>query len=186
MLTDQATLKVVDVLSKLGVPWMLVGSMSSNYYGVERSTHDADFVVAVEELPLNAIAKELGDGFRLDPQMRFETITCTTMHRIHLRDIDFKIEIFHITDDAHDQARFARRRAIKDGERVLWLPTPEDVVVTKLRWSKLGARRKDIDDVANVIAVQGERLDWPYILAWCDQHGTRQLAERIRAAVPKI
>jgi hypothetical protein len=63
------------------------------------------------------------------------------------------------------------------------LPTPEDVIVTKLRWSKGGNRAKDVDDVVNVLKVQSDRLDLPYIRQWCDAHGTRALFERLVSVV---
>jgi hypothetical protein len=64
------------------------------------------------------------------------------------------------------------------------LPTPEDVIVMKLRWAEHGQRAKDIEDVRNVIAVQGEHLDWDYVHFWCDQHGTRQQLNAIRQSIP--
>jgi hypothetical protein len=67
-------------------------------------------------------------------------------------------------------------------ERLIWLPTPEDVIIMKLRW----ARVRDKDDVRAVMGVQGDRLDWGYIEGWCDRHGTRALLEEIRRTVPKI
>jgi uncharacterized protein YprB with RNaseH-like and TPR domain len=42
-------------------------------------------------------------------------------------------------------------------------------------------RAKDLMDVQNVISVQGDALDWPYIERWCDEHGSRPLLEKIRA-----
>jgi hypothetical protein len=64
------------------------------------------------------------------------------------------------------------------------VPTAEDVVVTKLRWSKHGQRAKDVDDVKNVLRVQAGGLDLPYIRHWCDLHGTRDLFERLLQSVP--
>ena len=46
------------------------------------------------------------------------------------------------------------------GNGEVWLPTAEDVIITKLRWSLLGRRSKDRDDARDVIAVQGDRIDW--------------------------
>ena len=60
-----------------------------------------------------------------------------------------------------------------------FVPTAEDVVITKLRWSKGGNRRKDAEDVENVIAVQADALDLAYIRQWTDQHGTRELFEQL-------
>ncbi|MEZ6121053.1 MAG: DUF6036 family nucleotidyltransferase [Pirellulaceae bacterium] len=50
----------------------------------------------------------------------------------------------------------------------VWLPTPEDVIVTKLRW----ARPKDLDDVENIITFHRNSLDWDYIREWTQQHGS--------------
>ena len=85
-----------------------------------------------------------------------------------------------MSDDVHDRERFARRRDVSMFGRRVSVPSPEDVVVTKLRWSQRGKRRKDMDDVKNVLAVQRDSLDWGYVRRWCDQHGTRELLEQLR------
>jgi len=46
------------------------------------------------------------------------------------------------------------------------------VIIQKLR----RRRRKDLDDVADVMAVQADRLDGAYIHGWCEHHGTRGAA----------
>jgi hypothetical protein len=90
------------------------------------------------------------------------------------------VELFLASDDPHDRERFRRRVRGETYGQTVWLPTPEDVIITKLRWSKQGKRNKDVDDVRNVIAVQGDALDWEYIHRWCDAHGTMGLLEQIR------
>ena len=84
-----------------------------------------------------------------------------------------------LSDDPHDKARFARRANVTFAGHAVSLPTPEDVIIMKLRWSKGGNRRKDVEDVENVIAVQGDVLDLPYIRQWADQHDTRELFEKL-------
>ena len=49
MTGNEATLAVIDALELCSIPYMLVGSYSSNVYGVERSTQDADFVIELVE-----------------------------------------------------------------------------------------------------------------------------------------
>ena len=51
-----------------------------------------------------------------------------------------------------------------------WIATVDDVVVTKLQWAEYAGREKDISDVRNVMAVQHEHLDWPYVEYWCGVH----------------
>jgi hypothetical protein len=178
--SDDATAAVIDALDALRIPYMMVGSFSSNFYGIPRATYDVDFVVELEGAAISALARHLRPQFQLDPQMTFETVAATRRYVLQLADSPFSAELFLLSDDAHDQERFARRVRVQAGARDVFVPTVEDVVVTKLRWSHSGRRTKDIDDVRNVIAIQGERIDWAYVNSWCDRHGTRELLEGVR------
>ncbi len=184
MTSEEAILAVIEALEALNIPYILVGSFSTSYYGVPRSTKDADFVIQLETQSVSQIAERLGTAFHLDPQMSFATTTMTSRHILGVVGIPFKIELFHLSDDPHDQERFRRQRRLKARQREVNLPTVEDVLVTKLRWA-LGAKRsKDGDDVRDVIAVQDRNIDWPYVYGWCDRHGTRELLDEIRRSIP--
>ena len=177
---------LLDVLNELGLDYMVVGSFSSNRYGVPRATKDADFVlriVAAERIQLFAM---LPPAFKVDPQVSFEMVTGTWRQIIQVPEIPFMIELFELSSDAHDQSRFSRRKKLTLLSRESWLPTPEDVIVQKLRWSKGAKRTKDFDDAVAVMGVQGEAsLDWPYIEIWCAAHGTLDvLAEAKAEAAP--
>ncbi len=186
MTSREATLAVIDLLETRGVPYMLVGSLSSNAYGIARSTEDADIVVELGSHSLPDIVRQLGPGFCLDPQLGFETITGTTSHLLRISDIPFTIEFFRLSADPHDQERFRRRVRVHLADRETVVPTAEDVIVTKLRWAVLGKRNKDADDVRDVIAVQGDAIDWDYVHRWCDQHGTREKLDEIRKSIPPL
>lgn len=183
MNSDEATVAVIDALDVLHIPYMLVGSFSTNFYGIPRSTHDADIVVQLQPGDVLALAKHLGPPFRLDPQMTFETVTATNRYILHLDESPFSIELFLLSSDPHDRERFARRRRERIPECEVFVPSAEDVIVTKLRWSLATGRRKDIEDVENVIAVQGDRIDWDYVHSWCDRHGTRELLDQVRRSL---
>jgi hypothetical protein len=186
MTGNEATLALIDSLEALSIPYMLVGSYSSNIYGVPRSTEDADFVIELGAHSISQIADCLGPEFLVDSQTSFETVTLTFRHIVRVVNLSFKLELFHLSGDEHDQLRFQRRRRITTMGRPVCVPTVEDVIITKLRWSKQAGRSKDRDDVRDVIAVQGDRIDWTYVQSWCDRHGTRALLDEIRASIPPI
>lgn len=135
---------------------MLVGSFSSNLYAIPRSTEDADFVVDLGERSILDVIRRVGPGLILNPQMSFETATGTTRHELSLADNPFKIELFPLSLDPHDQARFRRRVRARILGRDAWAPTAEDVIITKLRW----ARPKDKEDIRDLIAVQAGQIGW--------------------------
>jgi hypothetical protein len=184
MTGEEALARMADTLQARDIPFMVVGSFTTNFYGIPRSTQDADLVVAVGPDVIAGLADELRPDIRLDPQLQFETITLTYYQRLDVAGTNFHIEIFQVSEDSHDQERFLRRRSAMYLGRSLPLPTAEDVIITKLRWANLGNRGKDRDDAMNVIAVQRNTLDWRYIYSWCDQHGTRALLDQIRTSIP--
>jgi len=64
----------------------------------------------------------------------------------------------------------------------VWFPTPEDVVIQKLRWQ----RRKDLDDIIGILAVSGKTLDWQYLYGWAERHGTSDILKQLASAVQDL
>lgn len=174
--------ELIDALNQMEVAWMLVGSFSSNYYGLPRSTQDVDFVIRLGERSIRELIQLLGEQYRLDPQMSFETVTATKRYQVSHSDSEFMVELFLLSDDPYDQQRFSRRISASFKGRQVYFPTVEDVVVTKIQWAHIAGRRKDEDDVTNVLIVQSGKIDWPYVESWCDRHGTRGTLDRVRRA----
>lgn len=182
MQADDPVLHVIDALNALAIPFMMVGSYSSNLYGIPRGTEDADFVIELADRPIAGLARLLDDHFRLDPQMGFETVTGRSRWLFLHRTSIFQIELFLLPDDEFDRARFSRRREYDVLGRRVWFQSPEDLIVVKLRWR----RSKDKLDVVDVIKVSGARLDWDYVEKWCRHYGmTDLLAEARQAARTK-
>jgi hypothetical protein len=177
--STQLVLRVIALFEQLGIPYVLVGSFSSNYYGRPRSTKDADFVITISDDQLSKLRTGLLPEFHLEAQMSFETVTMHTRHIVTHPESAFKIELFLLSEDAFSQERFRRRMQVDfEGHRV-WLPTAEDVIVQKVKWAQTGRRSKDIEDVISVLKVQAGKLDLPYIRRWCDEHGSRELFEEL-------
>ncbi len=105
---ESATVRVADALDACGIAYVLTGSFASNYYGIPRSTQDADFVLKFQTAIGGDFASRLGPEFELDPQLGFETVTGTFRQLIHLKAGVFKIELFMLSEDEHDQRRVLR------------------------------------------------------------------------------
>lgn len=175
---NEALARLVNLLNEHGVAYMLVGSYSSNAYGIPRATKDADLVVATLDTAFELIGSSLGDDYRTESQLEFELITGTVRRNIRFTPINFVLEMFQLSDDPFDQSRFDRRVEVQSSVLggSVWLPTPEDVIVQKIRWS----RPQDLLDAENVVSVQMDILDWDYLRRWTDLHGTTKTLDEIR------
>jgi hypothetical protein len=178
---NEAVVVVVGALEKLSIDYMITGSFASNVYGVPRSTKDADFIVEAPPEQMDRLLDGLQPPLRSDPQMLFETVTSSRRWLVRMERSAFVIELFLLNSHAFDRSRFDRRQRLEvlPGAKA-WLPTAEDVIVQKLRWSALAKRPKDFKDACDVMAVQAGNLDWPYIERWCEELGASAVLAEAR------
>jgi hypothetical protein len=180
---DEAVVAVLDALNGAGIPYMIVGSLASNFHGVPRSTREADIVVELAPGSLQDLAQRLPAVLTLDPQGAFETVTGTMRHVIVLAGSPFVCGLFVLGDDPHDRERFVRRIRTRVLDRSAPMATAEDMVITKLRWARDAGRTKDRDDVRNMLAVRGPEIDLAYVRRWTERHGTTSLLDEILASI---
>ncbi|HEX7153443.1 MAG TPA: hypothetical protein VF618_18295 [Thermoanaerobaculia bacterium] len=60
----------------------------------------------------------------------------------------WKIDFIVSSDSPFDRTRFSRRRVTEIAGVNVYAATPEDVVIAKLVWSKLGESERQINDAA--------------------------------------
>jgi len=168
---------VIEALEAEGIPYMLVGALSSSVFGIPRATKDVDIVLQLPTRePLRRLEARLAEVVVFDPQVSFETLTGSVRHILTAKTRPpFIVELFELGSDPFVIERFSRRRAAWSGQlkRQVFLPTAEDVIVQKLRWG----RPKDMEDAKDVLAVQTPaKLEMDYIAKWSEIHQTsRQL-----------
>lgn len=184
MTSDEAVVAVFQALESAGIPYMLVGSLASNFHGIPRSTRDADFVIELQAGRLEQLEQSLPSGLRLESQGGFEAVTGTTRYLITLSGNPFVCELFVLSDDPHDQERFRRRQDVRVFAHQAQVAAVEDMIVTKLRWASGAQRIKDRDDIRNMLAVRGGDVDWAYVEQWVRRHGTAGLLDEIKASLP--
>lgn len=178
---------VIEACEAEGVEHMLTGAFATSTYGIPRSTKDVDVVLSVEgKDSVASVSRRLEPIVTFDPQAQFDTLTWgRRLVGVAKESPPLKVELFELFDDAFVRKQFERRRRMFSGQlnRATWLPTPEDVIVQKLRWGRV----KDLEDARDVLAVQGpESLDMAYIEHWCEAHGTTGRLRDALAGIPPL
>ena len=140
---NDAVLALIGIFDELEVSYMIVGSYSSNLYGVPRATKDADLVFHFESTDLSEIAKRLPEGVRFDEQSSFEMVTATRREILLLEGSNFKIELFHLSDDDFDQVRFKNRVVVQLDEET-WVWAPRAPGLDPVRITRCGGTRLEL------------------------------------------
>ncbi len=177
------TLLVIEALEALDVPYLIGGSLASAVHGVARATLDTDLVADLRSEHAEPLAEALGDAFYVDVEAIRDAIRRrSSFNVIHLETM-FKVDVFACKWRPFDQVQFERRRAqviATEPERTAYVASPEDTVLTKLEWYRMGGEVSDRQwrDVLGVLKVQGERLDLAYLRRWAVTLGVADLLER--------
>ena len=180
-------LLIVRHLDALGIPHTIGGSIASSFAGEPRSTVDIDIVVALEERHVDPLVTALSAEFYVDGDaLRRAIRTRSSANLIH-QATQVKVDLFVAGGTPLDARQLARRMPVDLGAgRRLYVHPPEDILLQKLRWYRLGGEVSDRQwrDVAAIVRVQGGRLERSYLHEGAAILGVQDLLERALAEAP--
>lgn len=174
---------VIGELSRLGIPYMVTGSLASSMQGVPRSTHDIDLLVALAPERIDALVAAFSEpNYYLSREAIQDALRNRSMFNlISLADGE-KVDFWLLTDEQFDQTRFARKHDEEANGMRLSVSSPEDTILAKLRWARLsGNGDKHVKDAMHVYELQRPTLDLPYLESWAKQLGVEDLWARLQA-----
>ena len=160
-------------LNRLRLPYMLTGSMASNYWGIPRTTHDLDFVLQLRPDDVTNVVDAFRQGFFIQPESVAKALG--QPHQFNALDelSALKVDFWVLRDDAFERVAFSRRMEAVVFGAPACIATAEDVILHKLYWNKLTPSDRQLGDAAGVFAVQRDSLDKAYLDHWASLIGVR-------------
>lgn len=176
-----ALFRVLDALEALQIPYMVVGSFASTFWGRPRLTHDVDLVVEIAAPKIAELARLLAPHFYA-PQFVIEDAVRKRgqFNLIHL-DCAFKVDMWLLKDSPYDIVCFQRRLLGVMFEREVWVSSPEDVILSKLLWYRAApVLDRQFQDAVEVYEIQEPYLEQEYLDHWARTLGIADLLERVK------
>lgn len=180
-------LQVVEHLEDLDIPYMIVGSLASSYWGRPRFTHDADMVVEVslEKAPMLAHALEAqfyAPAFAIEKAVEEHS----HFNIIHLEHA-FKVDFWVRRGEEFARESFARRRQVTMFDRQVFISSAEDTILSKLQWYKTSpVLEQQLRDALEVYQIQQPNIDEAYLGHWSATLTVSDLLARIRAEAASL
>ena len=175
--------RLTEKLARAGIPHMVVGSFASSFHGVPRSSQDLDLVIDPDLPSLQRFLADLPSadyyadaGAAVDALQRrgqFNVIDMATAWKADL--IVRKARPFSVEEMG--------RRTQGDllGAHV-FVASPEDTLISKLEWAKLGGGSDlQLRDAAGILALRGADLDVAYIERWVADLDLEDFWQRLRS-----
>lgn len=173
---DEALAYVLQLLDDLEIEYAVGGSLASAHYGEPRATLDADIVADLNLAQLTqALSRIPRKEFYFSEFAAAEALRTGGQFNIIHIGTSFKIDIFVASDrDTRQQIARARIDDLLPGLRTKISP-PEDLILYKLRYYRMGESDKHLRDIAAMLQISPEAIDRDYISREAERLGHTDL-----------
>jgi hypothetical protein len=162
--------QIVNLLDNAGIHYMLTGSFAGSYHGIPRSTHDIDLVIdSAQDQIERFVNMAIKAGFYASHEAAREAVSVRGQFNVIDRSTGWKIDLILRKDRPFSREEFRRRTLQNVFGLTLYVVTPEDTILAKLEWYRMGQSEQQLRDVAGIIQSQRGRLDEQYIQHWADE-----------------
>ena len=151
-------------LNKIGIRYMATGAVAAIIYGEPRLTHDIDLVIELKLEEVEKIQEAFPSGeFYCPPEdaIKLEIKRPSRGHfNIIHRETGFKADCYLMGDDKLHHWGISKRRELDVEGEPVWVAPPEYVIVRKLEYYREGGSEKHLKDIASILAVSPEQIDY--------------------------
>jgi hypothetical protein len=179
---------LLSALDEIGIPYMVGGSYASSAWGQPRQTNDLDLAIFLSAAQVDPLVRFAEPDFLVSKSEIEDCLASTQDFRgfqlLHIEEV-FKIDVFLLPNTEYGRLSMGRARPYPLGPFMARFASPEDTIITKLRWYNLGNRISDRqwNDIVQVLEIQDGSLDEAYLEKWTSHFGLLDLLREAQRQV---
>lgn len=155
---------------------MVTGGSAVSFWGQIRTTADIDIVIQIPPSRIPALVTELKAEAYIDEEDVRQAVSSKRMFNVIYNTTAFKVD-FAVMDESNPYSKegFSRRKKLEIAGRPLWVISPEDLVLSKLRWMQSsGGSERQLQDCRSIMELNKGTLDLKYMKNWAPLIGVEQ------------
>lgn len=157
--------RIGEILSALGIRYVIGGSVAATLYGEPRATLDLDVVIDADASAALRVVDALKRDFYVEEEDALQAVRHgSSFNAIHF-DAGLKIDFFIAQKSPAVREQFNRARMVQLAEGAAAFYAPEDILVWKLKWYRAGGEQSDRQwrDIIGILRLSQEPLDDAYL-----------------------
>jgi len=164
MLTELDILRdVAGTFERLGIEYMLTGSLAMSYYAQPRMTRDIDVVVEMRMEDVARVIAAFEPAYYVPHGEVERAVKMHSMFNLIHTASAIKVDCIVRKTGVYREQEFRRRQRVRVGDFDLWIVSKEDLLLSKLVWMAGSRSALQAHDVRNLMATGYERQ---YVETW--------------------
>ncbi|MDA1337157.1 MAG: nucleotidyltransferase [bacterium] len=175
-------IKVVQILERLNIPYIITGGMAVFVWGRPRYTADIDMVVEMQAEKVEDLAEELmklGETGYVDTEAIREALKTEGEFNFVDGTTGMKVDFWILKKEPFDQSRLQRRVAKEVLGEQVYFSSPEDLILMKLLWARDSVSTRQLEDVESVLAISKGEIDMGYLTQWAKELGVQDILHKL-------
>lgn len=173
MTAKQFLVKISRTLDELKIEYAISGGVAVSVWGRPRYTADLDIIVKIpsvfEAERLTARLLKKFTSAYLDKEMVVEAIKEKSEFNLIEPEYGLKADFFVLKDTEHAMLELKRARQKRIGGKLIKFISPEDLIISKLRWYQISESDRQLEDILTVL--EGTKIDKKYLNLWVKKLG---------------
>lgn len=174
--------RIAGILKKLRISYLVTGGIAVLIWGRPRFTADIDIIIELKKENIQKLEKEL-KKLSSESYIDIEAAEDALKKKGEFNFIDgltgIKVDFWILKDDEFDKSRIKRRTTRKILGENIYIISPEDLILIKLKWFKESNSSRQLEDVESIIKISGKNLDKNYLQKWAKNFGVLLVLNRL-------
>ena len=154
-------------LDLAGIPYMITGGSAVGFWGQIRTTMDIDIVIQVKLENLDSFLKDIKEEAYVDIEDAGQLAVNNRMFNVILHKTCFKVDLIPLRQTPYEMQKFNNRIEMNLAGRKVFVIGPEDLIISKLLWSKsAGGSQKQMGDCESIYRINGDSINTEYLRKW--------------------
>ena len=167
---------IARIFEKLKLPYSVTGGMAVLIWGRPRFTADIDIVIEIKPSDVKGLVKALKDlnesGY-IDEDTANEIVRRGGEFNFIDGPTGVKVDFWVSDNGEFDLSRLKRRVAKEILGQKIYFVSPEDLILSKLKWYKKSGSSRHLEDAESVLKISEAVLDKNYLTEWAEKLGIK-------------